>query len=268
MTAPAEDVPVVELAYGPAVDQRGDLRVPAGDGPHPVVVTLHGGFWQLPWDRRLMNALCADLAARGIATWNVEYARTGQRRGGWPGTFEDVANAVDHLDVLAAEHALDVERVVVLGHSAGGHLALWTASRAGLPAGAPGAKPRVRPCAVVSLAGIGDLAAAARDGVGGGAVAGLLGGDPDKEPERYALASPYERLPLGVPQLLVHGDEDEVVPLRLAAAYQARARELGDDCELAVAIGSDQFGLLDPADAGWDEVLRSLSGRLGIGGAG
>src|SRR5579872_5792979 len=117
------------LRYGPDPLHFGDLRLPGGTGPHPVVVMVHGGFWRARFNLEYAGHLCAALAALGIATWNVEYRRLGDTGGGWPGTLLDVAAAADHLRTLAAPYHLDLSRVVAMGHSAGGHLALWLAAR-------------------------------------------------------------------------------------------------------------------------------------------
>src|SRR3954447_12215969 len=188
MTAPT----VREIAYGDHPDQVGDLHLPDGDAKPvsrgrgvgeggtesrrlPLIVMIHGGFWRLPWDRTLMTPLARDLAARGIAAWNIEYRRVGQEGGGWPGTLDDVAAAAD---AAAGLDGIDANRVATAGHSAGGHLALWLAARHRLPEGAPGAHPRLRPCGAVSQAGVSDLVAGARVGLGGGACQALLGGEP------------------------------------------------------------------------------------------
>ena len=186
-------------AYGPGADRFGELWRPAGDGPWPVVALLHGGFWRAQRTLELMRPLAADLAGRGFAAWNLEYRRVGQPGGGWPGTCEDVAAGLDHLARLAGREPLDLDRLVVAGHSAGGHLALWSASRPGLPAGAPGAGPLVAPRLVVSLAGVCDLHAGAAGGIGEGAVAEFLGASPDQAPERYRLASPWPACPWASP---------------------------------------------------------------------
>ena len=147
-------------AYGPGPAQVGELWVPDGAGPHPVAVLLHGGFWRASYDHTLMEPLAADLVGQGWAAWNVEYRRVGMTGGGWPGTFDDVAAAVDLLARLGREApGLDLGRVVPIGHSAGGHLALWCAARAGLPARAPGADPAVVAAAAVSQAGVGLIGA-------------------------------------------------------------------------------------------------------------
>jgi acetyl esterase/lipase len=146
----------------------------------------------------------------------------------------------------------------VAGHSAGGHLALWSASRPGLPAGAPGAGPLVAPRLVVSLAGVCDLHAGAAGGIGEGAVAEFLGASPDQAPERYRLASPLARLPLGVAQLLVHGDADPRVPVEQSRAHAAAAAAAGDPVELVELPGVDHMAVIDPASPAWAEVTRRL----------
>jgi acetyl esterase/lipase len=201
-----------------------------------------------------------DLAGRGWAVWNLEYRRLGWRGGGgWPATFEDVAAGIDHLGRLDAP--LDLARVVVIGHSAGGQLALWAAARRGLPAGAPGAEPAVRPAAAVAQAGVVDLREAARLDLSRGAARSLLGGPPGKLPKRYDLASPLERVPLGVPHLLVHGDADDSVPVELSRRYARRAREAGDSCELIELSGCGHFEHLDPSSHAWGVVTTWLEPR-------
>lgn len=202
----------------------------------------------------------ADLAARGWAVWNLEYRRLGWRsRGGWPATFEDVAAGIDRLGRL--EEALDLARVVAIGHSAGGQLACWAAARRGLPAGAPGSEPRIRVAGAVAQAGVVDLREAARLGLSRRVVESLLRGAPGKQPRRYDLASPIERLPTRVPQLLVHGDADDTVPIELARRYAERAAEGGDPCELVELPGGGHFEHLDPASAAWTVVTAWLEQR-------
>src|ERR687896_1205253 len=169
-------------SYGERRDQFGELTPPDGvEAPWPVAVLIHGGYWRARYELRLQDPLVDDLAGGGWAVWNLEYRRLGWRsRGGWPATFEDVAAGVDFLGRLDAP--LDLARVVVVGHSAGGHLALWAAARRGLPAGAPGAEPSVRPAAAVAQAGVVDLREAARRGPSRGAAVSLLGGPPGKLP--------------------------------------------------------------------------------------
>jgi acetyl esterase/lipase len=236
------------IAYGDEPEQVANLHLPAVDGePWPVVVLVHGGFWRRRWDRTTTTSLAQELAAGGLLVWNVEYRRVGQDGGGWPGTFLDVAAAVDHLAELPEA---DLERAVAVGHSAGGHLALWLAARPRLPAGVPGAGPRVRLRGAVSLAGVCDLERAEEERLGGGAVAELLGGGPGELPQRYAAASPAALLPLGVPQVLVHGARDEVVPPRQSRDYARAATAAGDLVELVELPEADHFDVIAASQAG------------------
>lgn len=247
-------------AYGRRRSQVGELFLPEAGGPWPVAVVVHGGFWRAGYGRRLMDALCTDLAGRGWAAWNLEYRRLGLLAGGgWPATFLDVAAGIDHLGELAERDlSLDLSCVVAIGHSAGGHLALWAAARTRLPEAAPGGSPRVRVTHAVSQAGVADLAEAARLGLGGGVVRRLLGGMPDKRLERYSVASPAELLPLGVPQLLVHGGRDGTVPAEMSRRYVERALGAGDPVELVVLSDDGHFEHLDPGSEAWGAVIRWL----------
>jgi acetyl esterase/lipase len=235
--------------YGRDPSQVADLYLPEGEGPWPVAVVIHGGYWREHYDRSLMDAVCADLARRGWAAWNLEYRRIAGGRGGWPQTFDDVAAGIDHLAELhaAATIPIDTRRVVTIGHSAGGHLALWAATRD---------RPRVPVTAAVGQAAVSDLARASRLGLSNGAADELMGGPPDRVPERYAAASPSERLPLGVPTLLVHGGRDDTVPVELSRDLHAAAVAAGDDCELVVNERDGHFEHIDPETAAWGTVTR------------
>ncbi|MGH9245389.1 MAG: alpha/beta hydrolase family protein [Acidimicrobiales bacterium] len=259
---------VATHAYGGEPSQHAALHLPDGDGPFPVVVLLHGGFWWARYDRTLMTPLALDLVARGWAVWNVEFRRVGEPGGGWPGTLLDVAAAVDHLATVAAATRLDVHKVLAVGHSAGGHLALWAACRPGLPEGTPGANPRIGLAGVVSLAGVADLRAAAAADLGPNACIDLLGGSPDEVPERYALASPADRVPLGVAQLIVHGDRDRLVPVEHGRAYAAAALQVGDPVEWMELTGVGHFELIDPGHAAWRGTAATLAGLTGVAGTG
>ena len=248
--------------YGGHPQQRAELHLPAGDGPHPVVVALHGGFWRARRSRRYMRPRCADLARHGWAAWNVDYRRVGRGEGGgWPATFADVAAAIDHLAELDAP--LDLGCVAAIGHSAGGHLALWAATRPGLPPGAPGAAPRVRLTAgVAALAAVGDLEATPDLYAPGGAVSDLMGCSPSDAPDdRYALANPIRRLPLGIPLLLVHGDADETVAPERSRELDAAARAAGDEVVLEESAGAGHRALVDPRGPEWAAAVRWLRGR-------
>lgn len=253
------------FAYGDHPHQVVDLWRPADRvTPTPVVALIHGGYWRPGFDRSLMDPLAADVVDRGWAAWNVDYRPAGDGTGGgWPGTFADVATAIDRLDRAArAGRGLDLDRVVTVGHSAGGCLALWAAARAGLPAEAPGGSPAVVVRAAVSQAGVNDLVAGVEDGLGGGAVVDLMGSTPDEDKGRYALASPAARLPIGVPQVLVHGTADDVVPLDQSEAYARAAVAAGDQAELIVVDGADHFDVIDPGHEAWRRVVTRLEGLL------
>lgn len=235
--------------YGADPSQVADLHAPAGGEGWPVAVVIHGGFWRDRYDRTLMDALCADLTESGWAAWNLEYRRLGGG-GGWPATFQDVAAGIDHMAAVPAP--LDLARVVTIGHSAGGHLALWAASRD---------RPGVVVAAAVGQAAVSDLAAVARLGLSSGAVEELLGGAPEQVPDRYAAASPAQRLPLGVPILLVHGARDDTVPVALSRDFQLAAIAAGDACDLEIGEHGGHFEHIDPASDAWATVKRWLADR-------
>jgi acetyl esterase/lipase len=245
------------FAYGAHRSQRADLHLPLGVGPHPVVVTVHGGSWQKRYGRIVMRGLAHDLVRRGWAVWNIEYRRLGEG-GGWPATFADVGAAIDHLARLDAP--LELGDVTLLGHSAGGHLALWAAGRAGLPAGTPAAEPAIDARRVVSQAGVCDLAGA-YELWRGGAVRALMGGSPEELPQRYALADPIARVPLEQPALLVHGVEDRVVAVRLSRSYRDAACAAGGTVELVEVAGpaGAHRAHIDPRGAAWAPVVRWLA---------
>ena len=251
------------IAYGEATQQVAELRLPKGTGPHPVVIVIHGGCWQTPWAMDHVRSLAAALTAEGFATWSLEYRRLGDPGGGWPGTFEDVAAGADHLNALAAAHRLDLDRVIALGHSAGGHLALWLAARQRLPEASPlrGKRPlRVR--GVIALAPIPDLRAGAEGRVCGDAIPRLLDGPPAEAAARMRESSPIELLPLGVPQRLVCGAEDRLVPNELSRRYQEAAAKAGDPVSLECVEGVSHFELVDPASRAWPAVREAVAALL------
>jgi acetyl esterase/lipase len=250
--------------YGRHRSQRGDLHLPRGAGPHPVMVLIHGGSWRKRYGKIVMRALAHDLLRRGWAVWNIEYRRVGGG-GGWPATFEDVALAIDRLEGL--HPSLDLARVDVLGHSAGGHLALWAAGRNRLPSGSPGAlasRPRVPLRRVISLAGVCDLAGAYRDWHGG-AVRALMGGSPERVPERFAAADPIRHVPLAMPVLLVHGVIDEVVSVNISRSYAAAALAAGGELELVEIDGEAgaHRAHIYPSGPTWDAVIGWLEQHAG-----
>lgn len=239
-------------SYGRDDIQVADLHLPAGDVTgRPVVVTIHGGYWSSVYDRSLQDAVVADLVAAGWAVWNVDYRSVGNG-GGYPQTFDDVAAACDLLVEVGGRMGLDTARVAVIGHSAGGALALWAAARHRLPPGAAGADPRLRPVAVVSQAGVNDLVSAADQGLGDGAVVALLGVEPDDDPEKlYAVTSPVALLPLGIPTMVVTGDADTSVPPGQTTLYAQAATAVGDPVQLQMVAGEGHFEHLDPSSQVW-----------------
>jgi acetyl esterase/lipase len=239
--------------YGPHPDQFLELTLPEAAGPRPVAVVLHGGFWRADYGIDLARPLARSLADDGVAAVAVEYRRVGAG-GGWPETLDDVAAAVDALPDLAEAARLDLARgITVVGHSAGGHLAAWTAGRHRLPAGVPGAEPRVRVAAAVLQSAVLDLELAAEQRLGGDAVAALLGGTPAEVPDRYAVASPVRLLPTGAAVLCVHAAADDDVPLSQTERYAAAAAVAGDAVEVRVVRG-DHMHLIDPAGDPWHLV--------------
>jgi len=228
----------VILRYGSHASQVVELFEPAG-APRGAVVVIHGGFWRAAYDRHLMDDLCRDLAGRGWAAWNLEYRRLGDG-GGWPTTFEDVEAGM--RSIPASNNLLQASNnllLVAIGHSAGGQLALWAAARSLVTH-------------VVSQAGVTDLAEAARLRLSRSVVAELLA------PEAYQLASPIELLPLGVPQLLVHGDDDDTVPAAFSTTYHVAAVAAGDRVDLVTLPGVGHYEHLDPSSAAWRAVIDWL----------
>lgn len=258
---------VVRITYGDEQSQLGELYLPDGTHQVPVVVVVHGGFWRSRYGYGLGAPLAADLAAHGVAAWNIEYRRVGNG-GGWPETFLDVAAAVDALVSVVQDRAggrLDLDDVRGLGHSAGGHLAVWAAGRHRLPVGAPGADPRVRLSRVVSQAGVLDLVGASAHRLGDGACEALLDGSAEHQPRRYAVASPLALLPLGVPVTCVHGDADVNVPLSQSETYTAAATAAGDPARLHRLAGVDHFALIDPATPAWATCRDAVLARAESG---
>lgn len=250
---------VQRLRYGETPEQFGDLYLPVGSGSHPLLVFIHGGYWRALYDLEHAHPLCRELARAGLAVWNVEYRRVGNPGGGWPGTFADVLAALGHVRQLALDYPLELSRVTLMGHSAGGHLALWAAAARRIPAGHALYDADPLPLRrVVALAAVSDLRLAWDWQLSSGAVAELLGGDPQQAAEAYALASPIGLLPLGVPQVLLHGDADEAVPYAFSQRYHVAARAAGDDCTLVTLPGTGHFELIDPHSNAWPHVLSAV----------
>jgi acetyl esterase/lipase len=233
--------------YGTHRWARADLYLPSGPGPFPVAVVLHGGYWRARYSKRTMKGACADLARRGVAAWNVEYRRIGRGQGGgWPMTLGDVGAAIDHLAV-ASRGRLDLGSVTALGHSAGGQLALWSASRV------DAAVPVRR---VVAQAAVCNLT------VAGEPAWEFMGGSPSEVPERYDVADPMRLIPLGVPTLLVHGAEDATVPVARSREYFAAAKAAGDPVELVEPVPGGHRVHPDPRSEAWRVAAEWVAGPV------
>lgn len=280
----------ITLRYGSGPEQVADVWLPrrgsgrgtegsgggrdAGGGGAPLVVFLHGGFWRAGFDRVHVRPLAAALAELGYAVCVPEFRRVGQAGGGWPGTFDDVAAAVDVLPELVraevkqagggdadgkAAGEIAGGAVVLAGHSAGGHLALWGAARHRLPSGSRWrGTGNGRVAAVVALAPVSDLAACYAQGLGNHAAAELMGGGPEEHPDRYAVADPARLLPTGVRVRSVHGGRDDRVPCRMSQDYAARAAAAGDQVVLDELADTGHFEVIDPESDAWEAVVGAF----------
>jgi acetyl esterase/lipase len=237
--------PDTTVRYGEDPDQIADLRLPApGHAPRPLVIVIHGGFWRAEWDRAHTGPLAADLAARGYPVAQLEYRRTGRPGGGWPGTFADIVAGVTSLPSLAGRNSTPP---ILLGHSAGGHLALWYAVAGPTPV-----------LGVVALAPVADLAEAHRLDLDRGAVAALLGGGPADVPDRYAEADPAVRTPPTARSVIIHGTLDRHVPIQISRRYVTGARAAGGDVTLVELPEAEHFAPIDPQSSAWPAVTSAL----------
>jgi acetyl esterase/lipase len=216
-----------------------------------VVIVIHGGYWRAAYDLKHIGHLCAAFTAAGIASWSLEYRRLGNPGGGWPGTFDDIRAGAAHLAKIAREKKLDLDRVTATGHSAGGHLVLWLAKQKAIPLRG-----------VVPLAPVADLRKAYELRLSNTVVADLLGGSPQQQPERYKQASPPDLLPMGIRQRLIHGQEDDIVPLSISRSYVAAAKAKGDDATLQEPPGAGHFELIDPRSSAWAVVRETVAGLI------
>jgi acetyl esterase/lipase len=248
------------IRYGDASLQVVDLWLPKGRGPHPTVLMVHGGCWQSDIaDRRIMSWIADDLRSRGIAVWNIDYRGVDREGGGYPGTFSDVAAAADSLREHAPRHNLDISRPVAVGHSAGGHLALWLAGRPRLPDGSPLRSPNPIPIrAVVSLGGLADLEEAARPpGSGCGTeVIGRISGN------RFSETSVPRLAPLGLRQVLINGLQDRIIPIAYAEGYAAPMRSAGDEVEVRMLERTGHVELIAPETDAWAAAVEEIEKAL------
>lgn len=267
------DTKPLRIYYGEGEHLFGDLRIPNGDGPFPVAMLIHGGFWRSQFDLEQLNGLAARLTKEGIATWNVEYRRVGNDGGGWPGTLLDNAHALDYVSVLAKTFPLDVTRTIAIGHSAGGHLALWLAARKKLPETSPlYTSHNPHPLkGVISLAGVCDLKKMHEIhewkeklfGIVDNPTRDLLNGTPEEHENRYLESSPKELLPLETTVVLIHGTLDVNVPYGLSENFANEAKELGDDVILKKLTTVEHFGLIQPDSDAWPVVLHTAKQLVG-----
>ena len=254
--------PTERLSYGPDPSQIVELFKPRGRGTHPVVVLLHGGGWRREFQGLAQTSgIAADLARRGVAVWNVEYRGVDEAGGGWPGTFQDVAAALDLLKRKGRAMGLDTGRVVAVGHSAGGHLALWAASRSNLPRDSALRTPDPLPIPVViSLGGAGDMEASAD------LAASVCGLQPDKlfgaRPDRYVDTSPARLLPAGVRVVMIHGAYDHVFPPHVGLDYVRKARKSGDKADVVVIPDAGHFDPVMVGTPAWEIVAARVKKEL------
>jgi acetyl esterase/lipase len=255
------------IHYGNDPLQFGDLRLPKTSGRHPVIIVIHGGCWKskqgaLVADLQDTTALSSTLTNLGIATWNIEYRQIDNPGGGWTGTFEDAANAIDHLRVLGKPYSLDLKRVVIVGHSSGGHLGTWAAVRRRLPKQSPlFFKNPLHIAGVVNLAGVADLErflVMESQVCGDRVVTRLFGGSPAEVPDRYRQASPSNLSPIRVKQVLITGAQDKFVPPWLGQKYEEEAKKVGDDVSFVAVENASHFEVIAPGSEAWPKVEEAV----------
>jgi acetyl esterase/lipase len=259
--------PGLRVSYGESPSQFGELYLPDGEGPFAVVVLIHGGCWRAEYGLDHVAPLADDLRQAGVAVWSLEYRRLGEAGGGWPGTFDDMVTGFDLIEGLVESHPLDLDRVALAGHSAGGHLALWLAAREQLPRGHrwhSEAPSGLR--GVVGLAAVSNLERYAEgEGACNRSAAEILGEDDSDREDRLALISPHRLLPPAVPVHLVHGREDAIVPLEQSVIHAARIRAEDGRAQRHILDEAGHFDLIAPFAPAWSTVRETILSLLGVG---
>ena len=242
--------PDLRVKYGSDPNQFADLRLPAKDKPHGLVINIHGGFWRAKYGLDHAGHLCAALTAKGLATANVEYRRVGNEGGAWPGTFSDLRSACQFLVQNAGKYSFNTRKIVAMGHSAGGQLALCLAAH----------EPSVT--GVVSLAGVVDLQQAYQLHLSHDAVVEFLGGTPSEVPDHYREADPRQLSIVKARQWLIHGTSDDTVPPAFSRDYVDRKNKRRDamkeEIHLIEIPGADHYDLIDPKSAAWTQVEQTV----------
>lgn len=239
------------VEYGEDPHQFGDVRLPKNKPLAAIVMNIHGGYWRNKYDLAHAGHLCAALSENGLLTWNVEYRRVGDPGGGWPGSISDIQAAYQFVPQLAKRFQFKADRVIVMGHSAGGQLALCLAAR----------EPALK--TVVSLAGVLDLQRAWELHLSNDAVVGFLGGTPKQNSANYAAADPMQLHIAAAEQVIVHGTKDDVVPPDFSRKYYEAKSRRGEHVKLLEIENADHFDLIDPRSAAWgkvEEAVLSLAG--------
>lgn len=245
------------INYGPHIFQFGDLRLPATKGPHPVAVIVHGGCWTARFGLHLMDAMAERLTDLGLATWNIEFRRVGQNDSAWPDTFDDVLRSLRFLESLTDKHGLDTDKIILVGHSSGGHLVLWLANQMAQS----GQETALNIRGVVALAPVADLPAVAttegfacRDSLDG-----LMGGTYVDYPQRYRAASPASMDDIRVPLIVVSGEQDSIIPSVYVQKYVDAAKEKGNTIQHIVVSPSGHFEMITPSASVWIEVETAIT---------
>jgi acetyl esterase/lipase len=254
----------LRIRYGRDPIQFAELRFPNGKGPFPLLFVVHGGFWQSRYDLSHIGHLCAAFTSKGVITCSIEYRRIGNPGGGWPGTFQDISLATRCiLQEVSHDSRFDHTRTAIIGHSAGGHLALWLVGSHRISKDSPlHSNHKQTITRAIVLAGVSDLRLAWKTRLGHGTVTRLMGGTPDEHPDRYDAGSPIELLPTGSRHVLVHGADDDIVPISQSEAFFGRAKKLGDPSTLVKLDGIGHYELIDPESEAWPSVARAVLSLL------